>query len=135
MGVTADGSDFDEFQRMFARLIGSTDDAVGIIVEGLADEWVDVARRKMGKDTGQLYARTGLRELRSTRASGTAVVVAETPYAGFHNYGTRYVAPNRYWNHGRDAAANTADALGGKIRTSIERALTSGGVWNPRSLF
>ena len=135
MTVTADTSSFDDFERMFANLIASTDDAVGQIVEGLADEWVTVARKRVGVDTGQLRARTALSRISTTRSSGEAWVIADTPYAGFHNYGTRYTAPNRFWNWGRDAAERTAQNLGGRVGTSIERALVSGGVWNPRNLF
>jgi phage gpG-like protein len=134
MTVTVD-SDFAEFERMLANLIGSSGDACGQITEGLADEWVDVARQRVGVDTGQLRARTGLSRLTTSRSSGEAWVIADTPYAGFHNYGNRYTPPNRFWNHGRDSAEQLANSLGGKIGTSIERALVSGGVWNPRNLF
>lgn len=109
-------------------------DAVGAIVEGLADMWVDTARRTMGYDTGQLYHRTGLARISSTASRAEATIVADTPYAGFHNYGTRYQAPNRFWNEGRDRAEAEARRLDGRLGTEIRRALESGGSWNPRSL-
>ena len=130
---TFDLGQLDEFVRRLKQL--DDPDAPAGIVEGLADMWVDKARTQMGKDTWQLYNRTGLVSLRATARHAEAVVQADTPYAGFHNYGTRYQAPNRFWDDGRDAAEREAQRLGGKVGTQIERVLSSGGSWNPRSLF
>lgn len=133
VGVTFDLGQLDRFAKRLREL--DDPDAAGAIVEGLADLWLDTARRRMGKDTFQLYNRTGMRSLRMSSRQARADIEADTPYAGHHNYGTRYQAPNRFWNVGRDAAEAKAGELGGELATQIRRHLTSGGVWNPRSLF
>lgn len=128
--------DLGQLERFADRLVKLGDgDAPVAIVEGLADLWVDTAKQRMGHDTWQLDNRTELTRLDSTGSKATARVEADTPYAGFHNYGTRYVPPNRFWNHGRDAAEQKARQIGGQIESQIRRSLTSGGSWNPRSLF
>lgn len=120
--------------RTLRTLAGDADATAFTIVEGLADEWVSVARQRMGHDTGQLDARTGVRSISGGTSKATAVVQADTPYAGFHNYGNRYTPPNLFWNHGRDAAVRMVDQIGGRLETQLRRALNSGGVWSPRSL-
>lgn len=128
--------DLGQLDRLAKRLRTLGDpDAPAAIVEGLADLWVDTARTEMGYDTGQLYNRTGVASISGGRTRAEAWVEADTPYAGFHNYGNRYTPPNRFWNKGRDAAEREARRIGGDIETQLRRVLESGGVWNPRALF
>ena len=128
MDCTFDIGQLDQFARRLRSVAGDTDEAVGGIVEGLADIWVDKSRRVVGVDTGQLKARIGVTAIRAGGSEATADLDADTPYAGFHNYGTRYQRPNRFWNEGRDAAEQEARRLEGRVGSSIERALVSGGV-------
>jgi len=125
--------ELDQFRQTLHRL--QQEPLAVPFVETLADEWLNEARSTVGVDTGQLKARINLVSLRGSAMNAEARIHADTPYAGFHNYGTRYTAPNRFWNKGQDAAVSLADRLGGRLRTGIERALSSGGVWNPRRLF
>jgi len=132
-GVTFDLGQLDQFATRLKKL-GDVD-AAGAIVEGLADLWVDASRRKMGYDTGQLYNRTGVVRLSSTARHAEADLEADTPYAGFHNYGTRFQGPNRFWDYGLDTAEAEARRLEGRVGAQIGRMLESGGVWNPHDLF
>ena len=131
--VTFDIGQLERFAKGLRKLERDPD-AIGGLTEALADVWVDAARRRMGYDTGQLYNRTGLVSLRSSPSTATATVEADTPYAGFHNYGTRWTRPNRYWDHGLEAAGRAVTRLDGKLSGHIERVLVSGGDWNPRQL-
>lgn len=131
--ITFDLGQLDKFARNL-RTLGDAD-AAGGIVEGLADLWIDTAKRRVGVDTGQLKNRTQVVRISSTAAHGEADLEADTPYAGFHNYGTRHQRPNRFWDAGLESAEAEAQRLEGRVGAQIERALTSGGVWNPRSLF
>lgn len=117
----------------FAKRLRDLDDpeAVEGLTRGIADQWVERAKRQMGKDTLQLFDRTDIEWVKATSYRGEAMVKADTPYAGFHNYGTRSQAPNRFWSDGMLEAERRANELGGEIGRSIERALTSGGSWNP----
>lgn len=135
MDCTFDLGQLDRLARSLRANSRNADEIAFGLVEGLADVWVDRSRRTVGVDTGQLKARIGVVSIRSTGATAEADLEADTPYAGFHNYGTRYTAPNRFWDDGRAAALVEARRLEGRVGSSIERSLTSGGVWNPRSLF
>lgn len=128
-------NDLDQLAKRLRSLSGDAADAALQIVEGLADVWVKDSQRTVPVDTGQLRARTAIRSVRSAGVSAEADLVADTPYAGFVEYGTRYVAPRPFFRDGRDEAARVADGLGGRIESQIRRSLDSGGVWNPRSLF
>ena len=131
--ITWDLGQLDQFADRLRRL-GDTD-APAALVEGLADMWVDASRRRMGYDTGQLYNRTQVTRITGTASHAEADLTADTPYAGFHNYGTRFQPPNRFWDHGLDVAEQEARRLEGKVGAQIRRTLESGGTWNPRDLF
>lgn len=134
--VTYDLGQLDTFVKRLQSLERDAGDAALGIAEGLADLWIDTAKQRMGKDTWQLFNRTGVGSLSASPrgAHAEVIVEADTPYAGFHNYGNRYTPPNGFWNMGRDTAEQRARQLGGEIETQIRRVLTSGGVWNPRRL-
>ncbi len=121
---------------LMAQRLRLLDDRTALlgIVEGLGDRWVYWARQTMGKDTRQLWNRTGIVHLSASASRADVFLEADTPYAGHHNYGNRYTAPNRFWNTGRDAAEQRARELDGIIESQILRSLTSGGSWNPRAL-
>lgn len=126
-------NDFGRTIRAF-RNLGSDPGAVEIVDE-LAQLWVDVSRERVPVDTGQLQARIGVRQVSGSGVRGEAWVDADTPYAGFVEFGTRYVPPRPYFRAGEDAARQAAHQLGGRLGTELRRALVSGGVWNPRNLF
>lgn len=128
-------NDLRAVQRRLADLAADADNAALQIVEALADVWISESQRKVPVDTGQLKARTNVVSVRSAGVRGEADLQADTPYAGFVEYGTRYVAPRPFFRDGRDAAKRAGDAAGGKIGSELRRSLDSGGVWNPRSLF
>lgn len=111
--------------RAMARDSGAVD-----IVGALADEWVKVAGRKSPVDTGYLQSSVFVKSRTGTTARAEAVVVADANYAGYVEYGTRYQRPQPYFRLGRDAAEQLVDAVEGKLRTSVERAM-SGGSWGP----
>ena len=124
------GAEFKEFADHLATLSSApiAEDMAG----ALGDIWVGKARGVMGRDTNQLHNRTRLATVTGTRRNAVAVVEADTPYAGFHSYGTRWQAPNRFWDRGRDAAETAAKGVvGAAVVGSIERVLISGGVWRP----
>ena len=128
--------DFGQLDEAVHRLRSLDDRAAYFqIVEGLADLWIDTAKRRMGKDTHQLETRTMVQSVRARASGATADLIADTPYAGFHNYGTRHQKPNRFWDLGLETAEREANRLGLSIETQIQRVLESGGVWNPRGLF
>ncbi len=128
-------NDLRDVQQRLARLAANADDAALEIVDALADVWITESQRTVPVDTGQLRARTTIVSVRSTGVRGEADLQADTPYAGFVEYGTRYMSPRPFFRDGRDAAKRAADAAGGKIGSQIRRSIDSGGVWNPRSLF
>ena len=105
------------------------------IVEALADIWVEESQRTAPVDTGQLRARINVTSIQDRGRSAEATLQADTPYAGFVEYGTRYQAPNPYFRRGRDQAEREVGRVGVRMESQLRRALTSGGVWNPRSLF
>ena len=105
------------------------------IADGLAQAWIDKSRQVVPVDTGQLKHRTTVVSVRGGRTSGEAEVQADTPYAGFVEYGTRYMAPRPFFRQGRDHAVAVANELGGRLENELRRSLESGGVWNPRRLF
>ena len=105
------------------------------LAELLADAWVDEAQARVPVDTGQTKARTTVVSVRGSGIRGDADVQSDTPYAGFLNYGTRYIAPRPYWSDARDETVGIASQLGGQIETEMRRALVSGGSWNPRQAF
>lgn len=123
-----------DLEDRLARLARNSDDNAFAIVEALADVWVTKSQQVVPVDTGQLRARTNVVSVRSAGVRGEADLQADTPYAGFVEYGTRYVAPRPFFRDGRDAAARAADRLGGRLGSELRRSLDSGGVWNPRSL-
>lgn len=125
----------DDLRRL-QRALGdiAADGPALVIVENLADQWVTVSQRDVGVDTGQLRARINVTAITGSGVAGTADIQADTPYAGYHEYGNRYTAPNPYFRNGRDAAVREADKYGAKLETQLRRALDSGGVWNPRNL-
>jgi len=131
--ITFDLGQLDQFADRLRKL-GDTD-APAAIVEGLADLWIDTSRRRMGYDTGQLYNRTGVTRISGTASHAEARLEADTPYAGFHNFGTRFQGPNRFWDYGLEAAEAEARRLEGRVAGQIRGVLESGGVWNPRNLF
>ena len=125
----------NDLQRLARRLDQvASEDAAGAIVEVLADVWVARAKRDVRVDTGQTRARTAVTSIKSGRTRATAELMSDTPYAGFIEYGTRYMSPVPYFRNGRDQAAQEADRFGARIESQLVRALTSGGSWNPRSL-
>lgn len=104
------------------------------IVEALADIWVDESQRTAPVDTGQLKARINVTSIQDRGRHAEATLQSDVPYAGFVEYGTRYQSPNPYFRRGRDQAAREVSRVGVRLETELRRALTSGGVWNPRSL-
>jgi len=104
------------------------------IVEALADIWVEESQRKVPVDTGQLKARINVTSIREMGNRAEATLQADTPYAGFVEYGTRYQRPQPYFRPGRDKAAGEVDRFGVSMSSAMARALKSGGSWNPRSL-
>ena len=119
--------DFADHFADLARAPIATD-----VVETLADIWVDESQTVMGRDTNQLYNRTKVETVSGSATTATATVVADTPYAGYHNYGNRWTAPNRFWDAGLEEAERQAGGqVAARVSTSIERVLVSGGVWNP----
>jgi len=124
------GQDFAKFAERLASL---ADAPVAKDMAGaLADIWVTKAKQVMGHDTNQLNNRTKVTSVTGSRRNALAVVDADTPYAGYHNYGNRWTAPNRFWNEGNDAAEDAANGVtGARALGSIERMLISGGVWQP----
>lgn len=134
--VSGDGvNDVDLIRDRLARMGGDAADIAFAVVEGLADVWVRESQRVVPVDTGQLRARTAVVSVRSAGVAADADLMADTPYAGFVEYGTRYVGPRPFFRGGRDEAARVADGLGGRLESELRRTLDSGGVWNPRSLF
>ena len=129
-GVTFDLEQLDRFVKRLDEL-GKTQPVVEGIIGGLADLWVDTGRAHVGWDSGQTYRRTRIDTLSATRSRGEARVESDTPYAGYHNYGTRFQPPNRYWDLGQDAAEAAARRLEGEVRTEARRVLESGGEWKP----
>lgn len=128
-------NDLTQMRKRLLELGTDAGDAAFGIVEGLADVWIKESQRVVPVDTGQLRARTNVVSIRSAGRSSNADLHADTPYAGFVEYGTRYVGPRPFFRDGRDQAARVADGLGGRIESQIRRSLDSGGSWNPRSLF
>ena len=104
------------------------------LAEALAVAWVEESRHEVPVDTGQTEARTTVVSVRGSGVRGDADVQSDTPYAGYIEYGTRYVPPEPYWSAGRDEAVAVGEALGGPIETELRRALVSGGAWNPRNI-
>lgn len=127
-------NDLRTVQARFEQLARDADSSAFELVEALADVWISESQRTVPVDTGQLRARTTLVSVRSSGVRGEADLQADTPYAGFVEYGTRYVAPRPFFRDGRDAAARAAAKAGGRIGSELRRSLESGGSWNPRSL-
>lgn len=127
-------NDLRQMQQRFDRLARDADSGAFEIVEALADIWIAKSQAVVPVDTGQLRARTNVTSIRSAGSKGEADLQADTPYAGFVEYGTRYVAPRPFFRDGRDAAGQAANRAGGRIGSEIRRSLQSGGVWNPRGL-
>lgn len=135
--VRVSGHDVSDLRDVKARLdrLANDADAGGLeIVDALADVWISESQRRVPVDTGQLRARTNIVSVRSAGVRAEADLQADTPYAGFVEYGTRYVAPRPFFRDGRDAAVKAADRLGARLGSEIRRSLDSGGSWNPRSL-
>ena len=105
------------------------------IVEALADIWVEESQRTAPVDTGQLRARINVTSIQDRGRSAEATIQSDVPYAGFVEYGTRYQSPNPYFRRGRDRAEREVGRVGVRLESELRRALTSGGSWNPRSLF
>ena len=122
-----------EFAEFAKHLLTLSDAPIAEDMAGaLSDVWVERAKAVMGHDTNQLNNRTRLVSVTGSRRNAVAVVEADTPYAGYHNYGNRWTAPNRFWNEGQEAAEDAANGVvGARAIGSIERLLVSGGVWNP----
>ena len=125
--------ELDGLRRALASI--AADSGAFPIVEALADIWVDESQRTAPVDTGQLRARINVTSVVSSGRNAQATIQADTPYAGFVEYGTRYISPNPYFRRGRDQAAAEVDRFGVRLETQLRRALDSGGSWNPRSLF
>lgn len=125
--------DLDEFADRL-RNVADTNYAVPI-VEALVEHGVEVMHDTMSVDTGQLQARTGITYVGGTASRAEAEWQADTPYAGWHNYGTRHQAPNGFADRGVLAMEQAAEAIGGQVATQVERQLVSGGVANPRTAF
>lgn len=104
------------------------------IVEALADHWVDTTQQRVRVDTGQQRARTNVTMVSGSGVMGVAELHQDVPYAGFQEYGTRYVAPRPAFRDGRDAAVVEAAKYGARIETQLQRSLDSGGSWSPRNL-
>ena len=133
--VSGDGviDELDGLRRALASI--AADSGAFPIVEALADIWVDESQRTAPVDTGQLRARINVSSVVSSGRNAQATIQADTPYAGFVEYGTRYQAPNPYFRRGRDQAVAEVGRFGVRLETQLRRALDSGGSWNPRSLF
>jgi hypothetical protein len=118
--------------RIFERRLQKVIDApiARDVVELLADEWIDTAVKKVGKDTYLLTRSTKVESVTGSPAKALAVLVSDTDYAGFHNFGTRFQPPNRYWDMGLERAEQLADRLGAPIGTEIGRMIASGGAWH-----
>lgn len=131
--MSYDLSELDQYVNRLQRL--ARDGIAGPIIEGAADVWVAEAKRTAPIDTGQLQARIGIEQLdlRGSRASAT--IVSDVPYASFVNFGTRFQPPKPYFDRGEQAARKALAGVGRRLEASIELALESGGVINPRSLF
>ena len=125
-----------EFDRVIRGLRSIAADGGAVeMVDALAQVWVDTSRARVPVDTGQTRARTQVVQVGGSGNSASATVVSDTPYAGFIEYGTRYMAPRPYFRQGRDAAVAAGDVLGMRVRDEVRRVVSSGGVWNPRRLF
>ena len=109
-------------------------DASMSLIEAVADEWIDVAHETMGIDTSQLWNRTAVVDVSRSGAGATADLVADTPYAGWHNYGSYKNPPNRFWNDGQRAAWSFADAAAEPLEASIASSMKSGGTWKPHKV-
>jgi phage gpG-like protein len=128
--MAAAGAEFAEFAKHLLTLADAP--IAKEMVGALGDIWVERSKVVMGHDTNQLHNRTKVTSVTGSKRNALAVVDADTPYAGFHNYGNRWTAPNRFWNEGHDAAEDAANGVvGARAIGSIERLLVSGGVWNP----
>ena len=124
-----------DLARRLQNAARGTDDLGAAIVEHLAETAVDRMQSQMGRDTGQLSARTGITHIAATGVRAEAVIDSDTPYAGHHNYGTRHQPPNGYFSDGMRDAEREARRLGGTVGAAAKRILESGGSANPRSLF
>lgn len=123
----------DEFEIRLRMLEGAPI-AVDMVTD-LAGVWYERADKQVGVDTGQTKRRTKIKSITGSGAKASALLESDTPYAGFHNYGTSRTAPNRYWSDGMaDAERVARDELGSVVFSEIGRVLASGGVWNPRRI-
>jgi HK97 gp10 family phage protein len=128
-------NDFDQLAKRLSKVAADAGELAFGIAEGLGDVWVKESQRTVPVDTGQLRARTALQSVTSAGVRAEATIIAETGYAGYVEYGTRYQRPQPYFRQGRDRAAAEADRLGGKIESELRRVLDTGAAWNPRAMF
>ena len=120
--------DLEKLRRSLGSITAGP--VAGAMLKALADVWVTESKRKVPVDTGQLKARIAVTAVSSSRAT----VQADTPYAGFVEYGTRYQRPQPYFRPGELAARDAGEQMGAAIETELRRSLTSGGVFNPRNV-
>ena len=122
-----------EFREFADRLAAVADARIATdAAQLLADVWTDTAIVFVGKDTHQLERRIRVVAITGSASRAVGEVEADTPYAGYHNYGNSSTAPNRFWDLGMEAAERYGNRLSTYVSTGIERMLVSGGVWNPR---
>ena len=130
LSMSADTRELREMSRRFGKAAKAP---VAVdMADMLAHIMVAEAKRVMGHDTNQLDRRTTVTSVTGTASSAVATVEADTPYAGHHNYGNPWTGPNLFWDRGIGAAERAVEEVGGEMVVSVERMLTSGGVWNPR---
>jgi HK97 gp10 family phage protein len=101
------------------------------IVEALADIWVEESQRRAPVDTGQLRARINVTSITESGSRAEATIQSDVPYAGFNEYGTRYMPPHPYFRPGRDKAAGEVGRFGVQMQSAMARVLDSGGSWSP----
>ena len=130
MGVSTTG--LDEIEKALNTLAGSgANELSGIVVEAAAEAWVVTAQAVMGVDTGQLRARTGITFLSDTEAE----LQADTPYASYNSYGTRFQVGTGFWEAGQREAESLLRDFGAQYESVIGESIESGGHPRPRSLF
>jgi len=130
MGLSTEG--LAEMEKALDTLASSgANELSGIVVEAAAEAWVVTAQAVMGHDTYQLDNRTVITFLSDT----TAEVMADTPYASFHDRGSRSFAGTGFWAAGQREAEQLIREFGSSgYETTVGQAIESGGHPNPRSL-
>lgn len=131
--MAVDVADFDKAARAFQQI--AADGLALPMAEHLIDVWTKFSQADAPVDTGQLRARINTTYIGGDGTRAEATNHADVPYAGFVEFGTRYMDPQPYWRPGMEEAQRLAESAGGSIAAEIARSIESGGVWNPRSVF